>query len=245
MFPFHLWLPKAHVEAPVAGSIILAAILLKLGGYGIIRLLPAICGSSLPLIIQPFRLWGGLFIRILCLRQSDIKILIAYSSVCHIRMAISRILLQSYVRLIRLILIMVAHGISSSGIFFLANSSYEKSKSRNIIFIKSLLRRFPLLTLLWFFICLLNIGTPPTINFFREIRSIIALLSISNILTFQILGLTFFAVVFTVILFSTSQQGQIFELPSLSSPIQLNLILISSFHLVLANSSILLINTIF
>ncbi|MBO1764433.1 hypothetical protein JQN64_24700 [Escherichia coli] len=89
----HLWLPKAHVEAPVAGSIILAGVLLKLGGYGIIRLLPLILKDvvKFSVIINRIRLVGGLIVGLICLRQTDIKALIAYSSVSHMGLIIGGI----------------------------------------------------------------------------------------------------------------------------------------------------------
>lgn len=89
-YAIHLWLPKAHVEAPVTGSIILAALLLKLGGYGLIRLLPLIRPQCfMGGFIQCFSLLGGALAATLCLRQRDIKVLIAYSSVAHMAFAVS------------------------------------------------------------------------------------------------------------------------------------------------------------
>lgn len=89
MFSVHLWLPKAHVEAPVEGSIILAALLLKLGGYGMIVFNPLYNAPGLLRLIQAFSLIGGLRAAVLCLRQKDIKVIIAYSSVCHMALVIS------------------------------------------------------------------------------------------------------------------------------------------------------------
>lgn len=94
LFSVHLWLPKAHVEAPVAGSIVLAAILLKLGGYGIIRV-AMLFPKSLSIAKFPvirIALIGAIITRIICLRQSDIKSLIAYSSIGHIGLIVAGII---------------------------------------------------------------------------------------------------------------------------------------------------------
>lgn len=94
IYLFHLWLPKAHVEAPVAGSMILAGVLLKLGGYGLIRILPIFreVNKSYSWLFIGLRVLGGVFVRVICLRQVDIKSLIAYSSVAHMRLVLGGLL---------------------------------------------------------------------------------------------------------------------------------------------------------
>jgi NADH-ubiquinone oxidoreductase chain 4 len=98
IFLVHLWLPKAHVEAPVAGSIILAGILLKLGGYGLIRVFPFMLNISINFnyIFISVSLVGGVLISLVCLRQIDLKALIAYSSVAHIGIVLRGILTLTY-----------------------------------------------------------------------------------------------------------------------------------------------------
>lgn len=97
LYGAHLWLPKAHVEAPVAGSMVLAAVLLKLGGYGMMRMLmildPLTKELSYPFII--LALWGIIITGSICLRQTDLKSLIAYSSVSHMGLVVGGILIQT------------------------------------------------------------------------------------------------------------------------------------------------------
>jgi NADH-ubiquinone oxidoreductase chain 4 len=98
IFLVHLWLPKAHVEAPVSGSMILAGVLLKLGGYGLIRVFPflLLIGLNYNFIFVSISLIGGFLISLVCLRQMDIKALIAYSSVAHIGIVLRGLLTITY-----------------------------------------------------------------------------------------------------------------------------------------------------
>nr|APX39470.1 NADH dehydrogenase subunit 4 [Phyllotreta variipennis] len=209
MFLLHLWLPKAHVEAPVSGSMILAGVMLKLGGYGLLRLiciLQKFCMLNLFVII--LSIFGGLLISIICIRQSDIKSLIAYSSVAHMGMALAGILTLKSWGLVGSLSMMVAHGLSSSGLFSLANLSYERSLSRSIYLNKGMMNLMPKFSLWWFLLLSSSMAAPLSLNFFSEVMLIYSISSFMNLLMIYLFMLIFFSAVYSLYLFSYLQHGK-------------------------------------
>nr|WNH22904.1 NADH dehydrogenase subunit 4 [Halichoeres maculipinna] len=177
LYGVHLWLPKAHVEAPIAGSMILAAVLLKLGGYGMMRIMivlsPLTEELSYPFII--LALWGVIMTGTICLRQTDLKSLIAYSSVGHMGLVVAGILIQTPWGFTGALVLMIAHGLTSSALFCLANTNYERTHTRTMVLARGLQAAFPLMTLWWFIATLANLALPPLPNFMAELTIIMAL----------------------------------------------------------------------
>nr|YP_009543444.1 NADH dehydrogenase subunit 4 [Ardea insignis]AYU71264.1 NADH dehydrogenase subunit 4 [Ardea insignis] len=209
LYGLHLWLPKAHVEAPIAGSMLLAALLLKLGGYGIMRvtLLTGPLSNHLHYPFIAFALWGALMTSSICLRQTDLKSLIAYSSVSHMGLVIAATMIQTHWSFSGAMILMISHGLTSSMLFCLANTNYERTHSRILLLTRGLQPLLPLMATWWLLANLTNMALPPTTNLMAELTIMIALFNWSTP-TIILTGIaTLLTASYTLFMLLTTQRG--------------------------------------
>lgn len=237
----HLWLPKAHVEAPVSGSMILAGVLLKLGGYGFYRVL-ILCLGGLKIYSRYFfgvRILGIIYVGFMCCRLNDLKALVAYSSVAHMALVICGVFRIYLWGFSGGLVIIVAHGLASSGLFCIVNIYYERRGRRRIYLNKGLILILPLITLLIFILCAANIAAPPSLNLLSEIFLMIRILKFDKVmLIFFPLG-SYLGAVFTLFLFSFSQHGKAYQIIYSYLFVNLREIHVLSLHIIPVNLIIL------
>nr|YP_010311874.1 NADH dehydrogenase subunit 4 [Grypocephalus pallipectus]UNA71182.1 NADH dehydrogenase subunit 4 [Grypocephalus pallipectus]UPL65774.1 NADH dehydrogenase subunit 4 [Grypocephalus pallipectus] len=238
----HFWLPKAHVEAPVSGSMILAGILLKLGGYGLYRVILFLKFIEFNYFWIIVSLFGGFMVGLLCLSQVDIKSMIAYSSVAHMGLVISGIMTFNIFGLEGSLILMVGHGLCSSGLFALANIIYERSHSRSLLINKGYINFMPTMSLFWFLLCVNNMASPISLNFLGEILLINSILSWSTFTMLFLAFSSFLSCCYSIYLYSITQHGILYSGLKYESSGNIREFLILIFHLLPLNFLFMMTN---
>ena len=178
MFPFHIWLPEAHVEAPTVGSVLLAGILLKLGVYGFLRfsfvLFPDACLFYSPLVYL-LSILGVVYASLAAIRQTDMKRIVAYSSVAHMNMVTLGIFSFNIIGVEGALLQSLSHGFVAGGMFLLIGILYSRYHSRYIYYYGGLVHTMPLFCSIFLVFTLANIALPGTSSFAGEFLILIGI----------------------------------------------------------------------
>ena len=212
MWPFHTWLPDAHVEAPTAGSVILAGVLLKMGGYGFIRfslgMLPEATAYFIPFIMV-LSIIAIIYTSFVALAQSDIKKLIAYSSVAHMGIVTIGIFLVNQQGLEGAMLQMLSHGVVSAALFLCVGVIYDRMHTREISFYGGLVNRMPIYATVFMIFMLASVGLPGTSGFVGEFLVIIGSFKVSTFIAIGAASGIIFSAIYMLYLYKRIIFGKI------------------------------------
>lgn len=189
----------------------MAGVVLKLGGYGLLRLIIVIrvnLGLKSLNIMLRIGMVGGVYARLVCCRQTDLKCLVAYSSVGHIRLVMLGCLRNIRIGVKGALFIIVGHGLCSSGMFRLVNVFYNHSGYRNLYINKGFLMKSPVLCLVGFLLCSRNIAAPPSLNLFGEVLMFVCSYLISFCFLVLLMVITIIRAVYRLHLYTTTCHGK-------------------------------------
>jgi proton-translocating NADH-quinone oxidoreductase chain M len=212
LFPFHIWLPEAHVEAQTSGSIMLAALFIKLGVYGLLRFILPLCPDAnlffLP-SIYTLLIIGIIQSSLTTIRQVDIKRIIAYSSITHMIYTTLGLLTNNFYSLQGGLYLALAHGFSSAALFLLIGILYKRSQTRLLEYYSGIVSLMPIYSTFLFIFCLANFGFPLTMNFVGEFIILLGLIQQNFfIAVFAIFGI-FCSVIYTMWFYNRLVYGNI------------------------------------
>jgi len=183
MWPVHTWLPDAHVQAPTAGSVVLAGVLLKMGGYGFIRfslpMFPIASQTFAPMVLG-LSVIAIIYTSLVAFRQTDMKKLIAYSSVAHMGFVTMGLFAMNFIGLQGAMFQMLSHGIISAALFLIVGVIYDRIHTREIAAYGGLVHRMPIYAAIFMLFTMANVGLPATSGFIGEILTLVAVFQVNT-----------------------------------------------------------------
>lgn len=212
MVLFHSWLPEAHTEAPTAGSVILAGIMLKLGGFGFFRISLLIFPVGSVYWAPMVYLLSGLavtYISLIAIVQVDLKRMIAYSSIAHMGFVTAGLFSFNHLSLAGAVFVMVSHGLVSSALFFSVGVLYDRYKTRSIFYYRGLVTTMPLFSAFFFFFMLANSALPGTSAFVGEFLVITGIVAKNKFFGFLLCLNTLLVIVYSLWVFNRTCFGKI------------------------------------
>nr|DBA43827.1 TPA_asm: ND4 [Bombus ussurensis] len=213
IYMLHGWLIKAHVESPFFSSMILASVMLKLGGYGMLRMI-FMFKFKFKIIfnyLMIINILGMLILSLICLFQFDMKLIIAFSSVVHMGIMMMGMLSMSNLGILGSLLMMISHGLVSSGLFYLVHMIYNQTNNRSMFINKGMINMMPSMSMMWFLLCVYNSGAPISLNMVSEIFLLISLICWCKILIVGLMLYCLFSFLYSIYLFSFIQYGLFYE----------------------------------
>nr|DBA43840.1 TPA_asm: ND4 [Bombus trifasciatus] len=213
IYMFHGWLIKAHVEAPFFSSMILASVMLKLGGYGMLRMI-FMFKFKFKIIynyLMIINIFGMLVLSLMCLFQFDMKLIIAFSSVVHMGIMLMGLLSMSNLGILGGLLMMISHGLVSSGLFYLVHMIYNQTNNRLMFINKGLINVMPSMSMMWFMLCVYNSGAPISLNMISEIFLLMSLICWCKFMFLGLMLYCLFSFMYSIYLFSFMQYGVLYE----------------------------------